>query len=262
MAVRFPGFSANLAMLFQEVPFLQRFARARRAGFNAVEISSNELFAHPPDEVRSCLDAEGLECVLFNLPAGDWRQGDRGLASLDRPKEFLASLQQGAEYAQRLKCPRVHCLAGLNGSAELYRSNLRKAVEFLGPDVEVLIEPINQRSMPGYHLASFAEAADIIADIAGQSDKPLKLLFDVFHCQILHGDLSTNMRKYSDHIGHVQVAGVPDRVEPDARQEVNFRYLFDLLRNELGYQGHIGCEYHPRGETEDGLKWLEEVVAE
>ncbi|CAL1146534.1 unnamed protein product [Cladocopium goreaui] len=259
--VRYPGFSANLAMLFQDVPLLERFARARSAGFGAVEISSNELFEHCPKEVASHLKGEGLDCVLFNLPAGDWRGGERGLAALPkRQEEFLRSLQQGADYAERLGCSRVHCLAGLLGSSEIYRSNLQKAGEVLGPmGVEVLIEPINQRSMPDYHLKSFGQAERLLAEVS-RPNAPVKLLFDFFHCQILHGDLTMNLRKYADIIGHVQVAGVPDRGEPDARQEVNFRHLFQVLRDELGYKGHIGCEYQPRGKTEDGLKWLDELV--
>ncbi|CAJ1422084.1 unnamed protein product [Effrenium voratum] len=212
-------------MLFQELRFLERFKAAKRCGFGAVEISTPELFQHSPQEVASILDAEGLECVLFNMPAGDWAAGERGLAAqAARKGDFEAALQQAAEYVKPLRCPRVHCLAGLHGCRDTYRSNLARAVEVLGAQgAEVVIEPINQRSMPGYHLASFPEAAATISEVAAglaeEQRGKLKLLFDVFHCQILHGDLTMNLRKYADLIGHVQIAGVPDRHEPDRRSE-------------------------------------------
>ncbi|CAE7214298.1 hyi [Symbiodinium sp. CCMP2592] len=211
MAASRRGFSANLAMLFQEVPFLDRLKRARAAGFTAVEISTPELFSHRPDQVASALQEEGLQCVLFNMPAGDWTAGERGLAAGASREDFERSLSITVDYAARLRCPRVHCLAGLGSektSDEIYQQNLERAVRVLGTTgVEVLIEPINQRSMPGYHLSSLPHAAATIRSVSanlppklrgGRSSAAggLKLLFDVFHCQIMHGDLTTNLRKY------------------------------------------------------------------
>ncbi|CAE7534510.1 hyi [Symbiodinium natans] len=256
-------------MLFQEASFIDRLKRARAAGFAAVEMSTPELFNHPAQEVASALQKEGLECVLFNMPAGDWNAGERGLAALQRAEDFERSLEVTADYAARLKCPRVHCLAGLtserDSSDAIYRQNLERAVRVLGSiGVEVVIEPINQRSMPGYHLSSLPHAAATIEAVSENLPPELrgslKLLFDFFHCQIMHGDLTMNLRKYADLIGHVQVAGVPDRAEPDNRQEVNFPPLFQLLRHELAYTGHIGLEYHPRRSTEEGLGWLERLT--
>eukprot|EP00931_Biecheleriopsis_adriatica_P024752 TRINITY_DN15345_c0_g1_i1.p1 TRINITY_DN15345_c0_g1~~TRINITY_DN15345_c0_g1_i1.p1 ORF type:complete len:202 (+),score=25.09 TRINITY_DN15345_c0_g1_i1:301-906(+) len=195
------------------------------------------------------------------MPAGDWAAGDRGLAAIpERQGDFKKSLDATLAYAEQLECPRVHCLAGLSPAASepCYRQNLEMAVEALAPaGVTVLIEPINQRTMPGYYLSSFEQAADTISSVTGNvSHGSLKLLFDVFHCQILHGDISMRMRQHSDIIGHVQIAGVPDRSEPDGMQEVNYQHVVRLLREELGYTGYIGCEYHPRTSTEAGLGWM------
>lgn len=265
------GFSANIAMLFVEHGgILERLRRARAAGFDAVEISTNELYDHSPGEVASVLDGEGLRCVLFNMHAGAWGNGERGIAALpSRRVDFERSVETAMEYAVRLNCPRVHCLAGLapvDSASELcYRNNLALALSSLGSvGVDVLIEPINERSMPGYHLCSFAQAADTIVAVPHGKEghdrlRPLKLLFDIFHCQRLHGDLSAHLRLYRDIIGHVQIAGVPDRGEPDANQEVNYPNLIKLIRGELAYTGHIGCEYIPRSGTEAGLRWLDQL---
>eukprot|EP00439_Symbiodinium_sp_Y106_P066274 s4128_g10.t1 len=208
------------------------------------------------------------------MPAGDWTAGERGLAAGASREDFERSLSVTVDYAARLRCPRVHCLAGLGSetSDEIYQQNLERAVRVLGTTgVEVLIEPINQRSMPGYHLSSLPHAAATIRSVSanlppelrgGRSSAAggLKLLFDVFHCQIMHGDLTTNLRKYVDLIGHVQIAGVPDRAEPDDRQEINFPHLLQhVLRGELAYTGHVGLEYHPRRTTEEGLAWLDKL---
>lgn len=261
------GFSANLAMLFKEHgDLIERCRRARAAGFEAVEFSTPELYGHRASELSAVLRDEGLRCVLFNMPAGDWAAGERGLAALPtRRTDFVKSISVTVEYAEALSCPRVHCLSGLapldRAEVGCYRENLAMAAEELrSAGVDVLIEPINQRSIPGYHLRSFAQAAETIVSLGDSAG--VKLLFDVFHCQILHGDVSEHMRRYRDIIGHVQIAGVPERAEPDHKQEVNYPYVFQLLRGEIAYEGHIGCEYIPRSGTEAGLGWMDSTSFE
>lgn len=260
-------FSANLAMLYGETHFLDRFRRAAAAGFKAVEISTPELFKHDASAVRAALDEHGLSCVLFNMPAGAWADGERGIAALPgRADEFRDSVAVTAEYARALSCDRVHCLSGIAPhSAEhehTYRESLGTALEELSPaGVEVLIEPINQRSIPGYYLRSFDQAASTIGafERLGGGEMRPRLLFDLFHAQIIHGDVTMLLRKHREHIGHVQLAGVPDRAEPDEHNELNFAHLFRVLGSELRWEGHVGCEYIPRGETDAGLGWLRTV---
>jgi 2-dehydrotetronate isomerase len=253
-----PKFAANLTMMFNEVTFPQRFAAAAAAGFNAVEF----LFPydHAPQEVASWLKESHLENVLFNLPPGDWAAGERGIAALPgRESEFRTGVARGIEYALALGTKRMHMMAGLipagadlRAHREVYLGNLRRAAREVGKHgLDLLIEPINGRDMPGYFLNSQAQA-HALCEESGEPN--VKVQMDFYHAQIVEGDLATTFKKYFNGIGHVQIAGVPSRNEPDDG-EVNYPYLFRLL-DELGYDGWVGCEYRPRGRTEDGLAWL------
>ena len=257
-----PKFAANLTMMFNEVPFPQRFAAAAKAGFAAVEF----LFPYdyPPAEVARWLQEAGLKNALFNMPPGDWAAGERGVASLPgREEEFRAGVARAIEYARALGTPSIHAMAGLLPSGadrkrhrEVFVANLRHAAKALaGEGLTLLIEPINSRDIPGYFLNTQAEAHAIREEV----DQPnLKVQMDFYHAQIVEGDLSVTLRKHIAHVGHVQIASVPDRHEPD-EGEIDYRHIFRLL-DELGYPGWVGCEYRPRGRTEDGLGWLEELA--
>jgi hydroxypyruvate isomerase len=256
-----PKFAANLSMMFNEVAFPQRFAAAAAAGFTAVEF----LFPydHTPQEVAAWLAENRLDNVLFNLPPGAWSLGERGIASLPgREGEFRAGVARALEYALALGTKRVHMMAGLvplgTDAAALaqrhaiYLENLKYAADAFGEHgIMVLIEPINTRDMPGYFLVTQAQA-HALREESGASN--VKVQMDFYHAQIVEGDLAMTFKKHVDGIGHVQIASVPARNEPDDG-EVNYPYLFRVL-DEAGYDGWIGCEYRPRGRTEDGLAWL------
>jgi hydroxypyruvate isomerase len=253
-----PKFAANLTMMFNEVPFPQRFAAAAKAGFQAVEF----LFPydHAPHEVAQWLNENRLTNALFNMPPGDWARGERGLASLPgREDEFRAGVARALEYARALGTKRLHAMAGLvPDGAERQRhravfiDNLRYAArELAAHGITLLIEPINPRDMPGYFLSSQGEAHAIRAAVG---EPNLQVQLDFYHAQIVEGDLAMGLRKHFAGVGHVQIASVPERHEPDGG-EVNYAYLFRLL-DELGYEGWVGCEYRPRGRTEDGLGWM------
>lgn len=258
-----PKFAANLTMMFNEVPFPQRFAAAARAGFKAVEF----LFPydHAPAEVAGWLKENELFNALFNMPPGDWAAGERGLASLPgREEQFRAGVATALEYAKAQGTPCLHAMAGLLPAAAdraahraVYVENLRHAARALAPHgLTLLIEPINSRDMPGYFLSTQAEAHAIREEVG---EPNLKVQMDFYHVQIMEGDIAMTLKKYFAHIGHIQIASVPARNEPDDG-EVNYRYLFRLL-DELGYAGWVGCEYRPRGRTEDGLGWLKALNA-
>jgi hydroxypyruvate isomerase len=253
-----PKFAANLTMMFNEVPFPQRFAAAAKAGFQAVEF----LFPydHAPHEVAQWLNENQLSNALFNMPPGDWANGERGLASLPgREAEFRAGVARALEYAQALGTKRLHAMAGLvpaGADRQRHRAvfidNLRYAArELAAHGITLLIEPINPRDMPGYFLSSQGEA-HAIREAVGEPN--LRVQLDFYHAQIVEGDLAMGLRKHFAGVGHVQIASVPERHEPD-QGEVNYAYLFRLL-DELGYEGWVGCEYRPRGRTEDGLGWM------
>lgn len=256
-----PKFAANLTMMFNEVPFLQRFAAAARAGFEAVEF----LFPydHAPGEIAAQLRANRLQNVLFNLPPGDWEAGERGLAALPgREQEFRAGVARALAYAQALGTPRLHAMAGLlpaGADPARYRAtfigNLRHAcAEAARHGITVLIEPINPRDMPGYFLNTQADAHAIREEVDAAN---LKVQMDLYHAQIVEGDIAMKLRRYLPHVGHIQIAGVPERHEPDTG-EVNYRYLFRLL-DELGYDGWVGCEYRPARGTVEGLGWMKDL---
>jgi hydroxypyruvate isomerase len=250
-----PEFAANLSFLFNEWDFLDRFQAAADAGFTAVEY----LFPydHAPDELARRLDQSGLTQALFNLPPGDWASGERGLAALPgRFDEVAAGLERALPYIEATQVGRVHLMAGLSDWTDplamaAYRRSLAHVAERLAQkNVDLLIEAINPIDMPGYFLASVDNAAGLIPALKLPN---LKLQFDIYHCQIIHGDVTRRMRRLMPVIGHVQVASVPSRNEPDM-EELNYPFLFQELEL-LGYEGFVGCEYRPRGKTLDGLSW-------
>lgn len=257
-----PKFAANLTMMFNEVPFPQRFAAAAKAGFKAVEFLFP--YEHAPQEVAQWLQENGLQNALFNLPPGDWAAGERGIASLPgREQDFRAGVATALEYAMAMGTKRLHAMAGLlptgadrSRHREVYIDNLRHAARALAAHgITLLVEPINPRDMPGYFLNTQAEGHAICAAVG---EPNIQVQMDFYHAQIVEGDLATTFKKHFDGIGHVQIASVPARNEPDDG-EVNYRYLFRLL-DELGYDGWVGCEYRPRGRTEDGLEWLKTLT--
>ncbi len=256
-----PRFAANLTLMYQEHAFPDRFAAARADGFEAVECLFP--YAVPAALLADRLKASGLRQVLFNAPPGDWDRGERGLACLPgRADDFRRGfLAQALPYAAALGCPRIHVMAGLvppgadhERLRASYLENLAWAAAQAGPHgVDVMIEPINTRDMPGYLLNRQADAHDIVAQVNAPN---LKVQMDLYHCQIVEGDLATRLRQYlpGGRVGHLQIAGVPERHEPDTG-EVHYPYLFGLI-DALGYDGYIGCEYRPRAGTSQGLGWL------
>ncbi len=256
-----PRFAANLSFLFNEVPFVDRFAAAAHAGFAAVEFAF--AYEYPAKELAARLAANGLEQVLINAPPGDLSAGDRGLAGCPgREHEFAASFVTALRYALALSCPRIHVMAGVlpEGTDAALRArhrstfvrNLRFAAGEAKEDgVLLTIEPINHRDMPGYLLTTQGEAHAIREEVGMDN---VKVQMDLYHAQIVEGDLSMKLRRWLDHIGHIQIAGVPDRHEPDSG-ELDCYALFDLL-DEIGYKGWVGCEYRPRNGTVRGLAWL------
>ncbi|MFQ5566269.1 MAG: 2-oxo-tetronate isomerase [Paracoccaceae bacterium] len=247
-----PRFAANLTMLFTERPFLARFDAAAAAGFEAVEFLFP--FAHPAAESRAALDGSGLALALFNTPPGDWQAGERGLAALaGREADFRDSMAKALDYAAVLQPHRLHVMAGIAEGPEaraVYIANLAHAAEAAAGQ-GLCIEPINSRDMPGYHLNNSTDAVAVL-DAVGAAN--LGLQFDLYHAQISEGDLTRRLEALMPRIVHVQVAGVPERHEPDTG-EVDFAHLFGVL-DRLGYAGFVGCEYRPAGRTEDGLGWF------
>jgi len=263
-----PRFAANLSMMFNEVPFMERFAKTAANGFGGVEF----LFPYDfePEAIAAELKRHGLEQVLFNLPPGDWAAGERGLAALPgREAEFRTSVDTAIRYAKALNCPRLHAMAGLvresapesasdNVSREtfstnhqIYLENLRFAARKLAEhDLTLLIEPINTRDMPGYFLNHQADGHAILKEL---NEPNVKVQMDFYHTQIMDGDIWKTFERYRDGVGHIQIAGVPERHEPDTG-EVNYAWLFAEL-DQSGYDGWLGCEYKPRGDTEAGLGW-------
>jgi hydroxypyruvate isomerase len=259
-----PRFAANLTMMYQEHNFLDRFAPAAGDGFKFVEYLFP--YEHPATVLAAKLKENGLKQVLFNSPPGDWKAGERGIAALPgREQEYRDGFLRALEYAHAFNCPRVHSMAGLAPAGSdraafhaTYTSNLGWAAEKAqAAGVELLIEPIAERNIPGFFLNRQDEAHAIVEAVGAPN---LKLLMDLFHCQVEEGDLAYKIRKYladpkQTRIGHFQVAGVPDRHEPDTG-EVNYGYLFDLI-DQLGYQGYIGCEYLPATTATPGLGWFQ-----
>ncbi|MFE5164641.1 2-oxo-tetronate isomerase [Streptomyces sp. NPDC056697] len=254
-----PRFAANLSMMYTEHDFPDRFAAASADGFEAVEYLFP--YAYDATELRRRLDDHGLRQVLFNAPPGAWESGERGLAALPgREAEARSGIERALEYAAELGCPRVHMMAGLVGPAQdraehrdTYLANLAWAAErAAAAGVDILIEPINGRDMPGYFLSRQSEAHTVVREVGAPN---LKVQLDLYHCQIVEGDLTTTLRRDlpTGRVGHLQIAGVPDRHEPD-RGELDIRHLFGVI-DDLGFDGWIGCEYMPSAGTSEGLGW-------
>lgn len=274
-----PKFAANLSMMYPELPFLQRFEAAARDGFKAVEF----LFPYSFDkqELAARLQANGLQQVLFNAPPGGtdaksiaeaWEKtGDRGTAAVPgREAEFRAGVRMALDYAEALDCPRIHLMAGLLADGQereelrpTYVANLRwAAMEAAKSGRDVLIEPINTRDVPRFFLNRQDHAHEIVAEVGAAN---LKVQMDLYHCQIVEGDVAMKIRKYlpTGAVGHFQIAGVPERHEPDIG-EMNYPYLFaviDEVSQASGWDGWMGCEYRPRrgaeaGGSSAGLGWL------
>ncbi len=273
-----PKFAANLSMMYPEVPFLDRFEAAAKDGFNAVEF----LFPYAWDkaELSARLQANGLQQVLFNMPPGGmsrdghtqvWEAGMRGSACLPgHEEEFRYGLALAMDYAAALQCPRIHLMAGLIPAgltrAEVrptYIDNLRWASsEAVQRGLDILIEPINTRDIPGFFLNRQDHAHEVIAEVGAAN---LKVQMDLYHCQIVEGDVAMKLRQYlpTGRVGHIQIAGVPERHEPDIG-ELNYTYLFNVIdevSTSSGWNGWIGCEYRPKlggqpGGTSAGLGWM------
>jgi 2-dehydrotetronate isomerase len=251
-----PRFAANLSLMFNEVPFLDRFEAAARAGFGAVEFLFP--YEHPPEAVGERLRANGLTQALFNMPPGDFAKGERGLAALPgRFDEVAAGVDTALRYAEATGVRRLHLMAGLADpndptARDAYRRAVTHAAERLAPaGLDLLLEPINGRNMPGYFLNDFGAAAALIRDLGLPN---VRLQFDLYHCQILHGDVTMRLRELMPLVGHVQTASVPDRHEPGTG-EMDDAFLFAEL-DRLGYDGFVGCEYIPAAGTEAGLTWF------
>ena len=253
-----PKFAANLTMLFTEHDFLDRFEKAAKAGFRGVEY----LFPYPykPDELAEKLRAHDLTQVLHNLPAGDWGAGERGIACLpDRVGEFQDGVGKAIEYAKALNCPQVNCLAGIAPSGvdeaklrDTFVGNIKFAADALKREgIRLLIEPINTIDIPGFYLTRTGQAVELI-DRTGSDN--IFVQYDIYHMQIMEGDLARTIEKNLSRIAHVQLADNPGRNEPGTG-EINYPFLYGHL-DRIGYDGWIGCEYKPRGKTEDGLGWF------
>jgi len=253
-----PKFNANLTMLFNEVEFLDRFEKAANNGFSAVEY----LFPYdwPVDQLVEALGTYGLKQVLHNLPAGDWAGGERGIACIPgREQEFQDGVGKAVEYAKALTCPRLNCLVGLtpeNESDEAIQktliNNLRFAADALEKEqIKLLVEPLNDKNFPGFHLVGSLQTIDLLDQIGHAN---IQLQYDIYHMQRMEGELINSITTLVDRVGHVQLADNPGRHEPGSG-EINFENVFKAI-DESGYSGWIGCEYIPAGDTEAGLGWL------
>ena len=256
-AVR-PKLAANLSMIFPEVEFLDRFAAAAAVGFRAVEYLFP--YAYAKQELRSRLENWKLEQVLFNAPPGDFENGERGIAGLPgREDEFRRSIEQALDYAVTLRCRRIHVMAGLvslqgdpRRHREVYVENLSWAAEQArSVHVDLMLEPLNAIDFPGYLIGTPQAARSVIEEVGAPN---IKLQYDFYHAQMTHGRLLETFSDKRHIVGHVQIAGVPGRNEPDDSQEINYRAIFAGLE-AMGYDGWIGCEYRPRGDTVAGLAW-------
>ena len=256
-----PRFAANLTTLFTEHSFFERFSAASQAGFRAVEF----LFPYEfhAVELANRLADENLHQALFNLPPGNWQSGERGIAALSgRQSEFLEGVDQALEYARVLNCPTLNVMAGIPTgetshfeALEVYIENLSIACDLASKQsITIVIEPLNTRDVPGYLFSNTDQASQIIEKVGCEN---IGLQLDLYHCQIMEGDLEVRIKKLANVIKHIQIAGVPTRNEPDTG-EINYPHLFKII-DDLGYNGWIGCEYNPRGSTLCGLGWLQEA---
>jgi hydroxypyruvate isomerase len=252
-----PKFAANLTMLFSELPFLDRFAAAKAAGFSGVEY----LFPYDFDkaDLREQLDEHGLTQVLHNLPAGNWGAGERGIATLpERVDEFRDGVARAIDYAKALDCRQLNCLVGIAPRDadpfelnEVLVGNLRFAADALAKErIRLLVEPINTLDIPGFFLNRTEQAVQLIADVRSSN---LFIQYDIYHMQVMEGDIARTVQKHLPRIAHIQLADNPGRNEPGTG-EINYPFLFRHL-DTIGYRGWVGCEYKPRTTTVDGLGW-------
>jgi hydroxypyruvate isomerase len=252
-----PKFAANLTLMFPELPFLDRFGAARKAGFDAVECQFP--YAFPAAAIAGELERHALKMVLHNLPAGDWAAGDRGLAcDRSRRAEFEDSVALAIEYARTLGVDSMHCLAGIAppSAHETYADNLRFAARALqAENMQLLIEPINTFDIPGYFLSSSRQAADVIAECGAPN---LFMQYDIYHMQRMEGELAATIARHLPLICHMQLADTPGRHEPGTGN-IDFPALFATI-DALGYTGWIGCEYVPKGDTVAGLAWRQALL--
>lgn len=257
-----PRFAANLSLLFTELPFLDRFEAAARAGFRGVEF----LFPYdwPAADIRARLDAHGLELVLHNLPPGDWGAGERGIACHpDRVAEFRAGVGLAIDYALALGARQLHCMAGIAPEAVAAPLVHRTLVENLGwaarelhsADLRLLVEPINTFDFPGYWLCRTAQALALMDEVGANN---LMLQYDIYHAQRMEGELTATLTEHLGRIGHIQIADTPGRHEPGTG-EINYAFVLAQI-DRLGYQGWVGCEYRPQRSTTQGLEWRERLA--
>lgn len=253
-----PKFCANLTMLYNELDFVARFDAAAKAGFRGVEYLFP--YAYPKAQLAEALARNKLTQVLHNLPAGDWAAGERGIACHPhRVGEFQDGVGQAIEYATVLGCPQVNCLAGIvpqdvaqEKARETFVANLRFAASKLADaGIKLLVEPVNTRDIPGFFLHHTKQALDVIAEVGSPN---LWLQYDIYHMQVMEGDLARTMQENLKRIAHLQLADNPGRNEPGTG-EINYPFLFDWI-DRIGYQGWIGCEYKPRTATDAGLSWI------
>ena len=257
-----PRFAANLTMLFTELPFLDRFDAAARAGFQAVEFLFP--YAFEANDIKARLDANGLQLVLHNLPAGDWDAGERGIACHpDRVEEFRAGVERAIAYAQTLGVKQLNCLvgkapAGVPDSVlrETLVANLRHAASRLkAAGLRLLVEPINNYDIPGFYLSRTQQALDLLDEVGADN---AFVQYDIYHAQRTEGELAATLQKHLARIGHVQLADNPGRNEPGTG-EINYAFLFRHL-DRIGYSGWVGCEYKPVSTTEAGLGWIQALA--
>lgn len=254
-----PRLAANLSMLFKEVPFLERFAAARNAGFRAVE------YQYPYDfdaqDVAAAAREAGVQVVLHNMPPGDAQRGEHGTACLPgREQRFRDDLERAIGYARAASCARLHCLAGVSEGPEAHRTfvlNLKYAAGRLNREgMAAMIEPLSERTLPGCFLRGSAQAARIQDEVAAHN---LHIQYDFFHMQLLEGNLAATVERLLPRIGHVQLADAPGRNQPGSG-EINFEFLLAHL-DRIGYAGWVGCEYNPLGDTVQSLKWAQRYLS-
>jgi hydroxypyruvate isomerase len=254
-----PTFAANLTFLWTELPFLERFEAAAQAGFSHVEYMFP--YAHPAQDIRARLDSNGLEQVLFNLPAGDWAAGDRGIASdPSRVREFRAGVEQALTYAEALDAPQLNCLAGLELAGvepEVQWTTLVENVRFAARRLSaagrrLLVEPVNTFDVPGFLVPATSDVVRLLDEVG---EPEVRLQFDAYHVQRMEGDPASRLETLLDRVGHVQIADHPGRHQPGTGK-INFAALFELL-DDTGYPGTVGLEYVPEPDTSGSLGWLE-----
>lgn len=257
-----PRFSANISILYADVPFLDRFGSAVRDGFPAIEYVG--AYDHPVETVAETLSMHGLQQALFNLPAGDWAGGERGIGCLpDRVEEFQNGVAKAIEYGKATACPKINCLAGkapANADPAALEATLVENLKYAAPrladaGIKLLIEPINQRDIPGFFVSTTDHAERLIDKVGSDN---LFIQYDFYHMQVMQGDLMPTFERLQDKIAHVQIADNPGRHEPGTG-EIHYPFIFNEL-DRLGYDGFVGCEYIPAASTNAGLGWMKPFV--